>query len=52
MRRLLAFPAGGYDDQVDSFCMGILASKKKGVGGLMDTVEGGNTRNWRRMANI
>lgn len=50
--QLLAFPAGGYDDQVDSFCMGILASKKKGVGGLMDTVEGGNTRNWRRMANI
>ena len=50
--QLLAFPAGGFDDQVDSFCMAVLASKKKGIGGLLDTEASGKIRDWRRMANI
>ncbi len=49
--QLLAFPAGGFDDQVDSFCMAVLATKKKGSGGF-DLESSNSIKNWRRLANI
>jgi predicted phage terminase large subunit-like protein len=49
--QLLAFPAGGFDDQVDSFCMAVLATKKKGTGGL-DLDGSVGIKNWRRLANL
>lgn len=50
--QLLAFPAGGFDDQVDSFCMAVLASKRNGVGGTMLEDYSSKIKDWRRMANI
>ena len=52
--QLLSFPVGGFDDQVDSLVMAVLASKKKGSGGFTEIDAGSEEkiRNWRRMANI
>lgn len=50
--QLLAFPAGGFDDQVDSFCMAVFASRRNGGGGGLDEGFSRMTGNWRRLANI
>ena len=50
--QLLAFPAGGFDDQVDSFCMAVLATKKRGGAGPFPLDGDAAPKDWRRMANI
>ena len=51
--QLLAFPAGGFDDQVDSFCMAVFASRKKSSGDFSgEFLVNEKIRNWRRIVNI
>lgn len=50
--QLLAFPAGGFDDQVDSFCMAVLATKKRGGSSPFPLDGDAAPKDWRRMANI
>lgn len=51
--QLLAFPVGGFDDQVDSFCMAVFASRKKSSGDFSgEFLVNEKIRNWRRIVNI